>query len=65
MSQEQHILVVDDELAARELVGDYLRMHGFKVTLCDGAKALARRLRNRRPTWWCSTSTCRKKMGSR
>ena len=36
MSQEQHILAVDDELAAKELFGDYLRMHGFKVTRCDG-----------------------------
>jgi DNA-binding response OmpR family regulator len=39
MSQGQHVLVVDDELAARELVGDYLRMHGFTVTLCDGGKS--------------------------
>ena len=38
MSQEQHILAVDDELAAKELFGDYLRMHGFKVTRCDGGK---------------------------
>jgi DNA-binding response OmpR family regulator len=40
MSQTQHIFVVDDEAAAREMVGDYLRMHGFEVTLCDGAKSL-------------------------
>jgi DNA-binding response OmpR family regulator len=32
--------VVDDEAAAREMVGDYLRMHGFAVTLCDGAAGL-------------------------
>ncbi len=36
----QHIIVVDDEAAAREMVGDYLKMHGFKVTLCDGGSAL-------------------------
>ena len=35
-----HIIVVDDEAPAREMVGDYLRMHGFDVTLCDGGKAL-------------------------
>ena len=36
MSQSQHIIIVDDEAPAREMVGDYLRMHGFTVTLCDG-----------------------------
>jgi len=40
MSQQQQIVVVDDEAASRELVGDYLRMHGFAVTLCDGGKGL-------------------------
>jgi DNA-binding response OmpR family regulator len=40
MSHAQHIIVVDDEAAAREMVGDYLRMHGFAVTLCDGATGL-------------------------
>jgi DNA-binding response OmpR family regulator len=40
MSEGQHIVVVDDELPAREMVGDYLRMHGFSVTLCDGGKSL-------------------------
>ena len=32
MSRSQHILVVDDEPPAREMVGDYLRMHGFDDT---------------------------------
>ncbi|MDQ2083308.1 response regulator [Xanthobacteraceae bacterium Astr-EGSB] len=40
MSQTQHICVVDDEPPAREMVGDYLRMHGFAVTLCDGGASL-------------------------
>lgn len=35
-----HIAVVDDEAPAREMVGDYLKMHGFTVTLCDGGKSL-------------------------
>lgn len=34
--QTHQIVVVDDEAAAREMIGDYLRMHGFTVTLCDG-----------------------------
>ncbi|KAA2234121.1 response regulator [Salinarimonas soli] len=42
MSASQHIVVVDDEAAAREMVGDYLRMHGFQVSLCDGGGALRR-----------------------
>jgi len=40
MSRAQHIVVVDDEAAAREMIGDYLRMHGFSVSLCDGGKSL-------------------------
>jgi DNA-binding response OmpR family regulator len=40
MTQSQHIVIVDDEAPAREMVGDYLKMHGFTVTLCDGGKSL-------------------------
>jgi two-component system OmpR family response regulator len=40
MSQSPHIIIVDDEAPAREMVGDYLKMHGFTVTLCDGGKSL-------------------------
>jgi DNA-binding response OmpR family regulator len=40
MSRTQHIVVVDDEAPAREMVGDYLRLHGFEVTLCDGGSSL-------------------------
>src|SRR5271154_5522200 len=40
MTQSQHIIIVDDEAPAREMVGEYLKMHGFAVTLCDGGKAL-------------------------
>src|SRR5262249_62235176 len=40
MSGTQHIYVVDDEAPAREMVGDYLKLHGFDVTLCDGGKSL-------------------------
>ena len=40
MSQSPHIFIVDDEAPARDMVGDYLKMHGFAVTLCDGGKSL-------------------------
>jgi two-component system, OmpR family, response regulator len=40
MTQSQHIIIVDDEAPAREMVGEYLKMHGFTVTLCDGGKSL-------------------------
>src|SRR3954452_13160663 len=40
MSQSPHIIIVDDEAPAREMVGEYLKMHGFTVTLCDGGKTL-------------------------
>ena len=40
MTQNPHIFIVDDEAPAREMVGDYLKMHGFAVTLCDGGKSL-------------------------
>jgi DNA-binding response OmpR family regulator len=40
MTQAPHIAVVDDEPPARDMVGEYLRMHGFAVTLCDGGKSL-------------------------
>ncbi|HKF99826.1 MAG TPA: response regulator [Xanthobacteraceae bacterium] len=35
-----HIMVVDDEASTRDMVGDYLRMHGFRPTLCDGGGSL-------------------------
>ena len=40
MTHSPHIIIVDDEAPAREMVGDYLKMHGFNVTLCDGGKSL-------------------------
>jgi DNA-binding response OmpR family regulator len=49
MTSGQHIFVVDDEMAAREMVGDYLKMHGFEVTLCDGGMSLRRAMAERAP----------------
>jgi two-component system OmpR family response regulator len=40
MSQVPHIVVVDDEKPFRDTVGDYLRMHGCSVALCDGGASL-------------------------
>ena len=40
MNRSQHIVVVDDEPPARTMVGDYLKLHGFEVTLCDGGSSL-------------------------
>jgi DNA-binding response OmpR family regulator len=49
MSQSQHIVIVDDEQPAREMVGDYLRMHGFSVSLCDGGKSLRETIAQQMP----------------
>lgn len=40
MTTLPRIYVVDDEAPARDMVGDYLKMHGFDVTLCDGGRSL-------------------------
>ena len=49
MTQAQHIIVVDDEQPAREMVGDYLRMHGFSVSLCDGGDSLRKTIAQQVP----------------
>src|SRR5438093_5121971 len=49
MTQAQHIIVVDDEQPAREMVGDYLRMHGFSVSLCDGGASLRKTIAQQLP----------------
>ena len=46
MTQNPHIIIVDDEAPAREMVGEYLKMHGFGVTLCDGGKTLREAIDN-------------------
>ena len=37
-----HVIVVDDEASTREMVGEYLGLQGFDVTLCDGGASLRR-----------------------
>ena len=49
MSERQHIVVVDDEAPAREMVRDYLRLHGFEVTTCDGGASLRQLIARQRP----------------
>jgi two-component system, OmpR family, response regulator len=49
MTRAQHIVVVDDEAPAREMVGDYLRLHGFEVSLCDGGASLRRMVDRQAP----------------
>ena len=49
MTQLQHIFVVDDEAAARDMIGDYLKMHGFAVTLCDGGPSLRKEAERTKP----------------
>src|SRR5262249_55846763 len=49
MTQAQHIIVVDDEQPAREMVGDYLRMNGFTVSLCDGGASLRKTIAQQMP----------------
>jgi DNA-binding response OmpR family regulator len=49
MSQQQSIFVVDDEAAARDMIGEYLKMHGFDVTLCDGGPTLRAEVEKSKP----------------
>jgi two-component system, OmpR family, response regulator len=49
MTQLAHIAVVDDEKPARDMVGEYLRMHGFSVSLCDGGASLRQALAEQMP----------------
>lgn len=37
-----HVIIVDDEASTREMVGEYLGLQGFHVTLCDGGASLRR-----------------------
>ena len=49
MTTLPRIFVVDDEAPARDMVGDYLKMHGFTVTLCDGGKSLRKAIETTQP----------------
>lgn len=49
MNALPRIFVVDDEAPAREMIGDYLKMHGFAVTLCDGGGSLRTAIQGEAP----------------
>jgi two-component system phosphate regulon response regulator OmpR len=49
MSTPQHIVVVDDEAQIRAAVGEYLELHGFRVSLADGGPALRQVMAGSRP----------------
>lgn len=49
MKDAQRIAVVDDDIATRETVADYLKMHGFDVVGLSGGQALRAELAGRRP----------------
>jgi DNA-binding response OmpR family regulator len=49
MNQTPHIAVVDDEVSTRQMVGDYLGMHGFRVSLCDGGASLRQLMKESSP----------------
>jgi DNA-binding response OmpR family regulator len=49
MSERRHIVVVDDEAPAREMVRDYLALHGFEVTACDSGASLRRAIARQLP----------------
>lgn len=44
-----HIAIVDDEKSARDMVGDYLRMHGFTVSLYDGGESMRAGIDKQKP----------------
>ena len=45
MTESPHILVVDDHRDIRDLLGKYLRQHGYRVSLADGGEAMRRTLK--------------------
>jgi DNA-binding response OmpR family regulator len=49
MKDAQRIAVVDDDIATRETVADYLKMHGFDVIGLSGGQALRAELAGRKP----------------
>ena len=46
---EPLIAVVDDEAPTREMIGDYVRMNGFEVELCDGGTSFRKLLKEKTP----------------
>jgi len=49
MAARSHVVVVDDELKLREAVGEYLELHGFRISLAEGGAGLRRVLAGQVP----------------
>jgi DNA-binding response OmpR family regulator len=49
MSQIPHIAVVDDEKLVREMVGDFLLMRGYTVSLCESGASLDEVMAQQKP----------------
>jgi two-component system OmpR family response regulator len=49
MERPDHVLVVDDDAEIRKLLGDYLQLNGFRVSLATDGKEMRRRLEQSRP----------------
>ena len=49
MSATPLIIVVDDEAATREMIGDYIAMNGYRVKLCDGGRSFRETLPEETP----------------
>ncbi|MBN8183192.1 response regulator [Roseibium aggregatum] len=49
MKDKPHIVIVDDHREIRDLIGDYLTGHGYRVSLADGGDALRKMLKYNAP----------------
>src|SRR5688572_24474455 len=49
MSQQDHIVVVDDDAEIRALLGEYLQKQGYRVTALSDGKALRSAVETSRP----------------
>ena len=61
------LLVVEDNRAVADVVAYGARMvwPDCEVTIIESGAAALARFGRKRPTWWCSTSACRRRTGSR
>lgn len=49
MNKSTHILVVDDDRGIRDLLGRFLRQHGFKTSLAENGEQMQEQLKNVTP----------------
>jgi len=53
MESTPHILIVDDDAEIRDLLGRFLKKHGFRVDTAADGRAMAKTME---ATSWCWTS---------